>query len=172
MGPIRPASRTVANGRNPASESLLAGFSDRVGKISVQGKMQIFDLRRNGLMKALDRIGTRRDMLECAIKLREVLELHSDMKFPELWRTEAELSAGKPEAFEPPFGTQVPEIDVYIAGKFCVDNAISEVAPDVINIDGPLLIPNRGSTGSPGDSNAAATGSPERLELQLSNVTV
>jgi hypothetical protein len=98
MGPIRPASRTLADDQNSSSESLLAGFSDRVRKISVQGKLQIFDFRRNGLMKALDRIGARRDMLECVIKMREVLELHSDMKFPELRRTEAELSAGKPEA--------------------------------------------------------------------------
>jgi hypothetical protein len=66
----------------------------------------------------------------------------------------------------------VPKIGVYIAGKFCIDNVISEVAPDVINIDGPLLTPNRGSTGSPCESNAAATGSPERLKLHLRDVTV
>lgn len=75
--------------RNQPSEFLLAANARRVGKVAIEGEEDVLNLRIHHVVQALDRVGTRRNMVKGRLHLRHVLELDGDMKVAELRRLEA-----------------------------------------------------------------------------------
>jgi len=76
------------------------------------------------MMKALDRIRPRGDVLECGIEMGEILELHRDMELSELRRTETELTPSDPITAESSLCFQMTEIRVHIPGELGIENAV------------------------------------------------
>jgi hypothetical protein len=88
------------------------------------------------VVEAFDRVGAGRDLAERLVQLRQGLELDRNVEFGQMRRPEAELAPGdavpdaRPAVFEP------VEIGPGGAGEIEIADAVLEVEPGVVKVQG------------------------------------